>query len=117
MEEIREQIVERRSESRYQSMVHIRIHGFDGHALIRNINTSGLCMASKTYVTINRNEIHKMQIVPEEAANLSMIEMEVEARWTRTTQKNFAVGFKTLQNNSTLNAYVAYLEKNHHAGK
>jgi hypothetical protein len=117
MEEAREQIIERRSERRYQSMVHIRIHGFDGYALIRNINTSGFCMASKTYVTINRSERHKMHIIPEEAARLSSIEMEVEVRWTRTTQKNFAAGFKIIQSGSALRAYVSYLEKNHRIEK
>jgi hypothetical protein len=110
MEHNAEQNTERRKEGRYESMVHIRIQGFDGYALIRNINSSGFCMASKTYVALNRGEIHQMQIMPEEATGISTIELEVEVRWTRTTEKTFAAGFQILQSNSALRAYISYLE-------
>ncbi|MDR2517331.1 MAG: hypothetical protein LBC88_08140 [Spirochaetaceae bacterium] len=102
---------------RYESMAHIRIHGFDGHALIRNINRSGFCIASKTYVAISRNETHKMELVPEGAASVSSIAIDVEVRWTRTTEKNFAAGLSIVRGAGSLNAYLSYLEKMRGSGK
>ena len=111
-----EQGAEHKREARHESMAHIRIQGFDGYALIRNINNGGFCMASKTYVTINRSERHKMSIVPEAEAHVPGIELEVEVRWTRTTEKLFAAGFLITQSNSALRAYITYLEKTQQAG-
>ena len=100
-------------EHRYQSMAHIRIHGFDGRALIRNINNSGCCMASKTYVAIHQHEKHKMEVIPEDASGISTIMLDVEVRWTRTTVKNFASGLRIIHGGAALRAYLAYLEKTH----
>jgi hypothetical protein len=107
-----EQGARKKREHRHESMAHIRIHGFDGYALLRDINNNGFCMASKTYVTINRNERHKMIIMPEAEAHIPHIELEVEVRWTRITEHKFAAGFQIITgSNASLRAYLAYLEK------
>jgi hypothetical protein len=107
------QDIQQHREHRHESMAHIRIHGFDGYALLRNIHNGGFCIASKTYVSINRNEIHKMSIIPEAEAHIPGIELEVDVRWTRTSEAKFAAGFQIIQSNASLRAYLAYLEKMH----
>ena len=96
-------------EHRYESFAYIRIHGFEGQALIRNISSGGFCMASKTYVTINRGEYHQMQIVPEPESHVAGIDLEVEVRWTRISAKIFAAGFQIRCASHAFNAYLTYL--------
>jgi hypothetical protein len=96
---------------RYESLAHVNIHGFDGRALLRNVNSGGFCFASKTYVAINRNESHKMRIMPEPEARLPDIDLDVEVVWTRVSEHLFAAGFKIIHNNHTFREYLTYLEK------
>jgi hypothetical protein len=78
---------------RYSTLARVRINGFEGEAVLRNINLGGFCMESKTYAAIGLGEHYTMQINPESSANISPFELEVEVRWVRSTEKNFNSGF------------------------
>jgi hypothetical protein len=97
--------------SRYASKAGIQINGFDGQALISNININGFCMTSKTYVEISPGQTYTMQIIPEPEAQLATIEMQVEVRWTRVTETDFKAGFKIVSSNHALQSYLTYLER------
>jgi hypothetical protein len=103
--------IDQRRAQRYESTATIRINGFEGQALINNINTGGFCMTSKTYVEIGQGQRYTMQIIPEPNAQLETIELEVEVRWTRVTGTRFIAGFQILRSNQVLKTYITYLEK------
>jgi hypothetical protein len=82
---------------RYTCVAHVCINGFDGEAVLRNINQGGFCMESRTYAAINVGDHHAMQIIPEASANIKPFDMEVEARWVKSTETSFSVGFLILK--------------------
>jgi hypothetical protein len=80
-------------EPRYSCIAHVCINGFEGEALLRNMNSSGFCMESKTYAAIIVKEHYILQIMPEVSSNIDPFELEVEARWIRSTEASFSSGF------------------------
>jgi hypothetical protein len=105
-----ETIIKQQRAHRYESLAQVNIHGFDGWALLRNVNGGGFCFASKTYVAISRNERYKMRIMPEPAAGLPDIDLDVTVIWMRVSEHLFAAGFRVLQSSPAFRQYLAYLE-------
>jgi hypothetical protein len=81
---------------RYPCKAYVRINGFDGAAVLRNINQGGFCMESRTYAAIKVGEHHAMQIKPEASANINPLDLEVEVRWVKSTEFSFSTGFLIL---------------------
>jgi hypothetical protein len=54
-----------------------------------------------------------MQIIPEEISGTGSFELEVEVRWTRSTEFLFAAGFAIVKppKDTALQRYVDYLKK------
>jgi hemerythrin len=100
-----------RREQRYTSRAYITVKGFEGIALIRDINTGGFCLASKTYVEMNPKERFSIKITPETETGVGSFEMSVEVRWTRSSPKLFAAGFSILGQDASknLDRYIVYL--------
>ncbi|GHU12395.1 hypothetical protein FACS1894161_0530 [Spirochaetia bacterium] len=70
-------------------------------------------MASKTFTDISTGSQYSMQISPETGSKIPDIEIQVEVRWTRVTEKLFAAGFQVISFNSALKMYIQYLETRH----
>jgi hypothetical protein len=84
---------DQRREPRYSAVARIRVNGFEGEAVLRDINSAGFQMESKTYAAIIVGERYNMQIVPENTTNIPPIDLEVEVRWVRNAEVSFNSGF------------------------
>ncbi|MDR1058667.1 MAG: PilZ domain-containing protein [Treponema sp.] len=94
---------------RYDCIATVRINGFDGRAILRNINQGGFRMESKTYAALTVNEHYTLEIQPEEVANVNSFGLTVEVRWIRSTEHNFNVGFRIIKQSAD-RAFEKYLE-------
>jgi hypothetical protein len=94
---------------RYSSLAQVRINGFEGQALLRNINQGGFCMESRTYAAITLGDHYNMEIIPEPSLNIRPFKLDVEVRWVRSTEKSFNSGFLILTPpaDRSLERYVA----------
>jgi hypothetical protein len=103
---------ENRREPRYSAWAQIQINGFEGMALLRNINQGGFRMESKTYAAISVGEHYTMRIAPETSAAVPPFTSEVEVRWVRSTEKNFNAGFLiiTPPADRSLEKYINYVK-------
>jgi hypothetical protein len=78
---------------RYNSVARVRINGFEGEAVLRNVSIGGFRMESRTYAAIQIGERYLMWIQPEPSANVSTFELEVEVRWVQSSETSFSSGF------------------------
>jgi hypothetical protein len=107
-----ENSAENRREPRYSTWSQVKINGFEGQALLRNINQGGFRMESRTYAAISVGEHYMMQITPESAAAIPPFNLEVEVRWVQSTEKSFNSGF-LITNPSpdkSLEKYINYVK-------
>jgi hypothetical protein len=97
---------------RYDSWAHVKINGFEGEALLRNINLGGFRMESRTFVAITIGDNYAMNVVPETATALRSFDLEVEVRWVRSTESSFNAGFAVTKAplDRGLEKYVEYLK-------
>jgi hypothetical protein len=107
---------ESRQEERYSSMANIEINGFEGWALLRDINTRGFCMKSKTYVSLVPKEKYTIRIRPEGGTSVESIEFTAEVRWVKSTADVFSTGFLIVNSGNTraFQGYLDYLKKTKH---
>jgi hypothetical protein len=103
--------MDNRRAPRYSALAQVRINGFEGQALLRNINQGGFCMESRTYAAITLGDHYTMEIIPESATNLRPFKLDVEVRWVRSTEKSFNSGFLILTPpaDRSLERYVAQI--------
>jgi hypothetical protein len=78
---------------RYSCVARISIDGFEGEAVLRNINQSGFRMESKTYAAITAQEHCTIRINPEAASALKPFELKGEVRWIQSAENSFSAGF------------------------
>jgi hypothetical protein len=96
---------------RYASVARIRINGFEGEAVLRNISSGGFRMESKTYAAIAVGEHYAIQIRPE-VSKLSPFELEVEVRWIQSTETCFNSGFLVVKPpaDRSFSIYIDYIK-------
>jgi hypothetical protein len=99
---------------RYDSLALIRVNGFEGEALLKNISVTGFCMQSKTYANLTPGNKYIMRVFPEDSSGLDAIEAEVEVRWVRSEVSKFEVGLLvskyTGAGGKNMEKYVDYLK-------
>ncbi|MDR1142865.1 MAG: hypothetical protein LBK77_01445 [Spirochaetaceae bacterium] len=96
---------------RYTCIAKVSINGFEGEAVLRNVNRGGFCMESRTYIIIKTGENYVMQIKPETASGMDPFEMKVEVRWVRSAESNFNSGFLIAGNRDiSFENYVNYIK-------
>jgi hypothetical protein len=78
---------------RYSTTANISINGFEGMAVLRNVSTSGFCMVSRTYAALTPGMMYTIWLTPETDSNINTVELTVMARWIRSTESDFTVGF------------------------
>jgi hypothetical protein len=98
---------------RYRTVARVRINGFEGEAVLRNINEGGFCMESRTYAAISPGEHYIMLICPEKSAEIPCFELEVEGRWIRSTEKTFSAGFLIVKSpvDHSMERYMNHLKR------
>jgi hypothetical protein len=98
---------------RFDCTAYVKINGFEGQALLKNISISGFGMASRTYAAMQVGERYVMQIVPASETGVNPFEVEVEARWVKSEVTQFTVGFQTTNRSADryLTKYVEYLSQ------
>ena len=68
-------------------------------------------MESKTFVDMETDSIHSIEITPESAAGISAFKLEVKVCWTRSTTEKFSVGFQITQDGGrSLERYIEFLK-------
>jgi hypothetical protein len=97
---------------RYDSFASIRVNGFEGEALLKNISITGFCMESKTFANLRLGEKYLIQVTPESTAGLVKFEVEVEVRWVRSEVSKFDVGLQLTktQSHKDLEKYINFLK-------
>jgi hypothetical protein len=93
---------------RYSSVARVRINGFEGEAVLRNVSIGGFRMESRTYAAIKTGEHYTMQMQPEASANVPAFKLDVEVRWIQSSETSFAVGF--LITSAPGNLYEKYID-------
>jgi hypothetical protein len=98
---------------RYSCVARIGIKGFEGEAVLRNINLGGFRMESKTYAAITVHEHCTIRIKPEAASGIKPFELEVEVRWIQSSEKSFNSGFLVTRPpvDKSFEKYIAYIAR------
>ncbi|MDR2193567.1 MAG: hemerythrin family protein [Treponema sp.] len=106
---------ENRKAERYICNAGISINGFDGFAVLKNINMHGFCMASKTYITIAPHETLATRIIPEGVTGIDAFDLNVEVIWVKSTPILFTAGFliKEKTDVKPFQQYIAHLKGGH----
>jgi hypothetical protein len=97
---------------RYRCVARVGINGFEGEAVLKNINLGGFLMESRTYAAIAVGEHYTMQIKPEDASRLKPFELEVEVRWIQSAETKFSAGFLVVKFpvDRSFEKYVDYIK-------
>lgn len=97
---------------RYGCVARIGIKGFEGEAVLRNINQGGFRMESKTFAAITAREHCTIRIKPEAASGIKPFELEVEVRWIQSTEKSFNAGFLVVRPSADkhFEKYIDYIK-------
>jgi hypothetical protein len=97
---------------RYDSYALVKVNGFEGQALLKNMSITGFCMQSKTYANLTPGSVYSISIMPEASSGLKAIEAEVEVRWVRSEVSNFEVGLLVTKPSPgrEMEKYVDYLK-------
>jgi hypothetical protein len=99
---------------RYDSLALVRVNGFEGEALLKNISVTGFCMQSKTYANLTPGNKYIIRLFPEDSAGLEAIESEVEVRWVRSEVSKFEVGLLVTKYNGAgaknMEKYIDHLK-------
>jgi hypothetical protein len=97
---------------RYASLALVRINGFEGYAVLRNVSAGGFRMESKTFVDMEAGNACSIQITPETEAGISQFDFEVSVQWVQSFAEKFAAGFRVVHGNiRPLEEYVAFLQR------
>jgi hypothetical protein len=97
LEEVEKAPTESRRAVRYSSMATVKINGFEGEALIKDINANGLCMESLTYASLEVYECYVMFISPEPSFGVETFELKVKVQWLHSSAALFSTGFSIVE--------------------
>jgi hypothetical protein len=97
---------------RYNCVAKIEINGFEGEAVLTNINQAGFCMESRTYAAMLLGEHYIMRIKPEPAAKIPPFDLEVEVRWVQSSENKFNSGFRIVKApvDRSFEKYIDYIK-------
>jgi hypothetical protein len=97
---------------RYASLARVGINGFEGEAVLRNVSSGGFRMESRTYAAIGVGENYTMQVRPEDKSGIPVFDLEVEARWVKSTETSFNSGFLVTKAPAgrVLEKYIDYIK-------
>jgi hypothetical protein len=80
---------------RYHALAAIRIDGYYGQALLKDINLGGFRMQSRTFVSLTPGVKYTINITPE--SDMNLFSLVVEVRWVKSEISRFEAGFAIIQ--------------------
>ncbi|MDR0707242.1 MAG: PilZ domain-containing protein [Treponema sp.] len=95
--EVEKPPAENRRAVRFSSMATVKINGFEGEALLKDINAGGLCMESVTYASLELDETYVMSISPEPSFGVETFDLKVKVQWLHSSATLFATGFSIIE--------------------
>jgi methyl-accepting chemotaxis protein len=102
--------IENRRDNRFSAGAGVRINGFEGEALIKDVSSHGFGIESGTYVTLLPQERYTMQIIPEPAAGVGAFEITAEVRWIHSTAHSVGISLDVQSTNRSFQQYVDYIK-------
>jgi hypothetical protein len=98
-------------EPRYNCVAFVSVNGFEGEAILNNINTGGYRMESRTYASLVPGDHHTMRIRPDDNSGIKSFEVQVEVRWIKSTETRFSAGFLIIQRpaDRSFEKYIDYI--------
>ena len=83
-----------RNNERYSSHARARIIGvIADDAPLKDFSISGCCIESTTLIDITPNKTYSIEIIPEKASKVKAFTVSAEARWIRTVDYTYYIGF------------------------
>ncbi|GHU29333.1 hypothetical protein FACS1894172_00220 [Spirochaetia bacterium] len=104
---------DKRKGERYISRGHLKINGFEGQALLRDISWSGCLMESAFYINIKEGEVYTISVEPEHSQGV-VFDMQVKVRWTKNTPDSSSAGLEFVNQSASdkqIKQYLEYLNK------
>ncbi|MDR1868283.1 MAG: PilZ domain-containing protein [Treponema sp.] len=103
---------ENRKLPRYSSIASVRIDGFDGVALVKDMSDSGCCIESLAYLELDPGEIYHISIFPEITANIPCFKLDVKMVWSKSSETCFETGLELVESptDKELQHYLDYLK-------
>ena len=105
-------ISELRKNKRYQTIAKAKIKGIDyGETVLKDLSITGCCLESTVQLDIKPGTKHKIEIIPENAANIRKFELTAEAVWIHGGSYSMELGFIILESpkGKLFQRYVDYL--------
>ncbi|GHU25479.1 hypothetical protein FACS1894164_14940 [Spirochaetia bacterium] len=110
---------DKRKLARYSSIASVQIRDFEGTAIIKDMNDTGCCIESLTYIAVNLEEEYYITIIPEVTANIPEFDLIMKVKWTKSTETCFETGLSVIENPDPQvhSTYVNYLKWRENAYK
>ncbi|MCL2318807.1 MAG: PilZ domain-containing protein [Treponema sp.] len=105
-------MIELRKHVRYKTLAKARINGVsEGETLLKDISITGCRVECTSYAEIKSHLRYKLEIIPEDAADVGIFELFVEASWIRTEGYSSEIGFVIVEfpKKKLFQRYVDYL--------
>jgi c-di-GMP-binding flagellar brake protein YcgR len=98
---------------RYDCVANVKVYGFEGQAVLRNVSIGGFRMESRTFAAMQPGEQFTMQIAPLPETGIASFEVKVEVRWVKSDVSSFNVGFLIVNPAAEryLTKYIEYLKQ------
>ena len=103
---------DKRKNKRFHSIANARIDGNAyGEILLKDLSITGCCLESTVYLDIKPGSKHKIEIIPEKAANIRNFELSAESVWIHSGGYSTEFGFFVLESpkGKLFQRYVDYL--------
>jgi len=104
--------MELRKNIRYRSLAKARIDGVtEGETLLKDISITGCRVECTSYSEITPHTRYRIEIIPEDPANIGMFELWAETSWIRIEGYSGEIGFLIVESpkKRQFERYVDYL--------
>ena len=105
-------VSDNRKNKRFHSIAKAHIDGVDyGEILLKDLSITGCCLESTVYPDIKPGTRHKIEIIPENSANIQKFELTAESVWILSRGYSTEFGFFILESpkGKLFQRYVDYL--------
>ena len=105
-------MADNRKNARYRTLAIARIKGDkESEYLLRDLSITGCRIECPGYTEIDINEQYHLEVLPEDAANISSFRLKVESKWIKTGGDSIEVGFRIMESpkGRSFPRYVDYL--------
>ena len=112
-------LLEKRNKHRYPSLAKAKVIGVDcGETLLKDLSIIGCCLASAGDGEVKPGNHYKIEIIPEEAAEIGKFDIIAELKRSKHEDNTIELGFAILESpkGKQFQRYVDYLAWRSEAG-